>query len=98
MAGWGWVRVHHPDHVDRVTRTISHAFEHGEAWEDLFPLRGTDGETVELDEVKRGAKVHDSSEVFEWTHDAGMHHLNTPGGILRAKKVPEQSWGRPSSL
>jgi len=37
--------------------------------------------------VKRGAKVHDSSEVFEWTRDAGMHHLNTPGGILRAKKV-----------
>ena len=44
MQGWGWRRVHHPDHVDRVVEKISHCFETGEAWEDTFPLRGKDGE------------------------------------------------------
>lgn len=44
MQGWGWKSVHHPDHVERVVQNISAAFETGEPWEDLFPLRGADGE------------------------------------------------------
>ncbi|WP_051882152.1 PAS domain-containing sensor histidine kinase [Parvularcula oceani] len=65
MAGWGWVSVHHPDHVDRVTRTISHAFEHGEAWEDLFPLRGTDGEYRWF--LSRALPIRDEDgEVVSW--------------------------------
>lgn len=44
MEGWGWRAVHHPDHVDRVVEKISCCFANGEAWEDLFPLRGADGE------------------------------------------------------
>jgi len=43
MKGWGWRKVHHPDHVDRVVEKISHCFETGEDWEDTFPLRGRDG-------------------------------------------------------
>jgi PAS domain S-box-containing protein len=43
MKGWGWRKVHHPDHVDRVVAKISRCFETGEAWEDTFPLRGRDG-------------------------------------------------------
>ena len=43
MSGWGWQAVHHPDHVDRVVTRIKTAFETGEPWEDLFPLRGKDG-------------------------------------------------------
>lgn len=43
MKGWGWRKVHHPDHVDRVVDKISHCFKTGEAWEDTFPLRGKDG-------------------------------------------------------
>jgi PAS domain S-box-containing protein len=43
MHGWGWQKVHHPDHVQRVVDKIRHCFETGEAWEDTFPLRGTDG-------------------------------------------------------
>jgi PAS domain S-box-containing protein len=43
MRGWGWQKVHHPDHVDRVVAVIKHAFDTGEDWEDTFPLRGTDG-------------------------------------------------------
>ena len=43
MEGWGWRKVHHPDHVDRVVEKISQCFETGEFWEDTFPLRGKDG-------------------------------------------------------
>ena len=43
MEGWGWQKVHHPDHVDGVVRRIRQSFESGMPWEDTFPLRGRDG-------------------------------------------------------
>ena len=43
MHGWGWQKVHHPDHVDRVVERIRQSFETGSPWEDTFPLRGKDG-------------------------------------------------------
>jgi PAS domain S-box-containing protein len=43
MAGWGWRKVQHPDHVERVAEKITHCFQTGEVWEDTFPLRGQDG-------------------------------------------------------
>lgn len=44
MEGWGWQKVHHPDHVARVIERIKKSFETGEPWEDTFPLRGRDGD------------------------------------------------------
>jgi signal transduction histidine kinase len=44
MKGWGWRKVHHPDHLRRVVEKIRRSFETGEIWEDLFPLRGKDGQ------------------------------------------------------
>ena len=43
MAGWGWQKVHHRDHVQRVVEKIRRCFQAGEIWEDTFPLRGRDG-------------------------------------------------------
>lgn len=43
MQGWGWQKVHHPEHVDRVVAKIRLAFESGTPWEDTFPLRSKDG-------------------------------------------------------
>ena len=43
MQGWGWKKVHHPDHIDRVVKRIQHSWDTGELWEDTFPLRGQDG-------------------------------------------------------
>ena len=40
MQGWGWRKVLHPDHADRVLKRIRHARKSGEPWEDLFPIRG----------------------------------------------------------
>jgi PAS domain S-box-containing protein len=44
MQGWGWQQVHHPEHVDRVVELFRHHLEIGEEWEDIFPLRGRDGQ------------------------------------------------------
>ncbi len=43
MQGWGWKKVHHPDHVERVVERFSRSVQAGETWEDTFPLRGKDG-------------------------------------------------------
>ena len=41
--GWGWQKVHHPDHVQRTVESIRHSLETGQPWEDTYPLRGKDG-------------------------------------------------------
>jgi PAS domain S-box-containing protein len=43
VRGWGWQKVHHPDHVQRVVDKIARCFATGEEWEDTFPLRAKDG-------------------------------------------------------
>jgi PAS domain S-box-containing protein len=43
MRGWGWTKVHHPDHVNRVVERIQQSWATGVPWEDTFPLRGRDG-------------------------------------------------------
>jgi PAS domain S-box-containing protein len=44
VKGWGWTRVHHPEHVERVVSRIQRSWDSGEPWEDTFPLRGKDDE------------------------------------------------------
>ncbi|AKJ00608.1 Sensor histidine kinase [Archangium gephyra] len=44
MKGWGWQKVHHPDHVQRVTERFVRHIATGEVWEDTFPLRSSTGE------------------------------------------------------
>jgi PAS domain S-box-containing protein len=44
MQGWGWQKIHHPDHLDSVVKNIQHSWDTGEVWEDTFPLRGQDGQ------------------------------------------------------
>lgn len=44
MEGWGWQKVHHPDHVERVVEKFRDCIEKGETWEDTFPLRSHDGQ------------------------------------------------------
>ena len=45
MQGWGWSKVHHPEHVERVVALYrKQIVEDQTVWEDTFPLRGADGQ------------------------------------------------------
>ncbi len=44
MLGWGWEKVHHPEHLERVKQHFREAIAVGKQWEDTFPLRRADGE------------------------------------------------------
>ena len=43
MEGWGWEKVHHPDHVEQAAARWRAGLASGREWEDVFPLRGRDG-------------------------------------------------------
>jgi PAS domain S-box-containing protein len=43
MQGWGWEKVHHPDHSERVVNFVKEAWKKSEPFELTFPLRGRDG-------------------------------------------------------
>jgi PAS domain S-box-containing protein len=65
MEGWGWQKVHHPDHVQRVVDKIRHCFQTGEVWEDTFPLRGRDGNYRWF--LSRAVPIHnEQGKVFRW--------------------------------
>ncbi|MGI4865282.1 MAG: PAS domain-containing protein [Janthinobacterium lividum] len=44
MEGDGWKTVQHPDHVAEVATKYSASIAAGEPWQDVFPLRGQDGQ------------------------------------------------------
>lgn len=44
MQGWGWQKVHHPDHVKRIVEFVKEAWPKGEPFELNFPLRRHDGQ------------------------------------------------------
>jgi PAS domain S-box-containing protein len=65
MQGWGWQKVHHPEHVDRVVERIKQSFETGKPWEDTFPLRGRDGNYRWF--LSRALPIrNDAGEVIRW--------------------------------
>lgn len=65
MQGWGWQKVHHPDHVERVTARFRRCLEAGEFWEDTFPLRGRDGKYRWF--LSRAVPIRDEAgKVLRW--------------------------------
>lgn len=65
MQGWGWKKVHHPDHVDRVVTRVQHSWDTGEPWEDTFPLKGKDGNYRWY--LSRALPIRDSDgDIIRW--------------------------------
>ena len=65
MKDWGWKRVQHPDHIDRVIASVTHARETGQIWEETFPLRGADG--VYRWFLSRAVPVRDAAgKIIQW--------------------------------
>ena len=65
MQGWGWQKVHSPNHVDRVVKKITKSFQSGTFWEDTFPLRAKDGSFRWF--LSRAIPIKDDEgEVYRW--------------------------------
>jgi PAS domain S-box-containing protein len=65
MEGWGWEKVHHPDHIERVVSFVKEAWQKTEPWELIFPLRRHDGEYRWF--LTRGVPVTDKNgKVIQW--------------------------------
>ena len=44
MEGWGWEKIHHPDHIDGVVAFVTDAWAANKSFELTFPQRGQDGQ------------------------------------------------------
>lgn len=65
VKGDGWRMVHHPDHVERVHAHFRQCCATGEEWEDVFPLRGVDGQYRWF--LSRAIPAHDAAgKVICW--------------------------------
>jgi hypothetical protein len=51
----------------------------------LHPMRYVRGLAAAA--LRRGARLCDRSPVLAWQRDGGWHHLSTPGGTVRARRV-----------
>lgn len=65
MRGWGWRKVQHPDHVDRVEQRWRESLVGGADWEDTFPLRRGDGAYRWF--LSRATPIRDETgEIVSW--------------------------------
>jgi PAS domain S-box-containing protein len=65
MQGQGWQRVQDPIYVEGVTERFTTAIKNGTPWQDLFPLRGKDGQYRWF--LSRALPVRaESGEVVRW--------------------------------
>jgi PAS domain S-box-containing protein len=65
MRGWGWRKVHHPQHEERVVASWRKALSSGDSWEETFPLRGVDGQYRWF--LTRAIPIHDvRGNIIHW--------------------------------
>lgn len=65
MQGWGWTRVHHPDHLARIEKIWRESLPIGKPIEVTFPIKGKSGEYRWF--LTRVEAVRDSSgEIIRW--------------------------------
>ena len=88
MQGWGWRKVHHPDHVDRVVRNIQRSWDTGAPWEDTFPLRGKNGSYRWF--LSRAVPIRDESgDVVRWfgTNTDITDRIKADEALRRSEKL-----------
>jgi PAS domain S-box-containing protein len=99
--GWGWQKVHHPEHVKRVVGRIKESFESGTPWEDTFPLRGADGNYRWF--LSRALPIHnEAGEVVRWfgTHTDITSQIETEKALQASERqfhtladsIPQLVW------
>ncbi|MFD1872511.1 PAS domain-containing protein [Hymenobacter bucti] len=81
MAGWGWEKVQHPDHVGEVVGHVKDAWEKGEPWELTLPLKRHDGEYRWF--LTRAVPVYDEQgQLVRW--------LGTNTDVTKMRELQEQ--------
>ncbi len=81
MEGWGWEKVHHPEHIGRVVEFVQVAWLAGEPFELSFPLRGQDGEYRWF--LTRAEPIRDEAgELVRW--------LGTNTDVTEMRQLQEQ--------
>jgi PAS domain S-box-containing protein len=63
MQGWGWKKVHHPDHISEVTDFVKNAWQKDEPFELSFPLRSKEGQYRWF--LTRAVPIHDKNGKLE---------------------------------
>ena len=43
MQGWGWQKIHHPDHIEKVLSDVKKLWQTDKPFEMTFPLKSKDG-------------------------------------------------------
>jgi PAS domain S-box-containing protein len=81
MMGWGWEKVHHPDHIKQVVDFVSEAWTKGEPWELTFPLKRRDGEYCWF--LTRAVPIRDE-------HNQLVRWLGTNTDITKMRELQEQ--------
>gem|GEM_PF-2760319 len=91
MMGHGWRSVYHPDHRERVIAHMQRCWKTGENWEDIFPLRGRDGQYRWF--LSRAVPVRDASgRILRWfgTNTDITEQRKTEQDLRRANRDLEQ--------
>jgi len=91
MQGWGWQKVHDPQHVHRVVEKFHHHLDVGEFWEDTFPLRGKDGKFRWF--LSRAYPIRDEhGKVLRWfgTNTDISERMQAEEALADAKKQLEE--------
>ncbi len=93
MKGWGWQKVHHPEHMERVTEKFRRAVEAaGNAWEDTFPLRSKEGEYRWF--LSRAFPIRDAQgKITHWfgTNTDITEQLEAEEALQSAALFPEEN-------
>ncbi len=90
MQGWGWAKVQHPDHLQRVQEKWQRHVAAGEEWEDTFPLRAADGGYRWF--LSRAVPIRDGhGEVQRWfgTNTDITDQREAADELARAKEAAE---------
>ncbi|SDB29966.1 PAS domain S-box-containing protein [Flavobacteriaceae bacterium MAR_2010_188] len=94
MKGWGWQKVHHPDHIDRVMEFVKRAWLINEPFELTFPLRRHDGEYRWF--LTRGHPVTDEEgKIIRWigtNTDISLQKEAEEQFRQMADRMPQKVW------
>ena len=88
----GWEPFHHPDHFDRAAKKWSDHLAMGKPWEDVFPLRGKNGEYRTF--LSRAEPIRDlQGNITRWfgTNTDITDALQAEKDLKRAKEEAENA-------